>query len=192
MGAHLAGRVLPEVAQRVSSLADSARALKLPASSLIDKTLEGVAKGAPPDRIVTAARTLFGQLSLAATAIREAGVAPDGDAVEAGTFALGAGLSDSNVVDIVRAADPNHPVALVLQVAGALAAQGVLPSETVGLVRAAIHSGQSLSDMTEISDQAVVATGKGVPPGAAAMGMTRVVQARSQQHGQGGNTPHKP
>ena len=151
--ARLVGRVSPEVVDLVSNLADSARARGLPDKPLVDKALEGAAKGAPADRIADAVRTIFGQLSSAAGAIRASGVTPSSLEIEAGVFALSAGLTSKDVTALAQTADDEHPTMAVLQVGGALAALGVRPATTVGLVQATVRSGLPLGDLTNLPAQ---------------------------------------
>jgi hypothetical protein len=163
----------------------------------VDKALEGAVKGAAPDRIVLAVRGVFQQLDVSATALRTAGgPGPGDDAVEAGAFALDAGLTAGDVGDIARAADRSHPTAVALQVAGLLAALGVPRAETVGLVRATIQSGRPLGDLVSLPNQVQAAMAGGSPPAAAAAGLERAAAAhqapRPRGQGKGQGNPHKP
>lgn len=197
VSARLAGRVPPAVAAGVSALVDSARVRGLPVTPLVDKALEGVVKGVPVDRILPAVRVVLDQLDAAASAVRGTGDVPPGDAaVEAGAFALAAGLSPADVGEIARSADRSHPTAVALQVGGALAALGVPRAETVGLVRAAIRSGRPLGDFVSLPGQVQAAMARGAPPAAAAAGLERAAAAhqppRPQGQGKGQGNPHKP
>jgi hypothetical protein len=193
----LAGRVPPALAAAVTALADSARARGLPVAPLVDKALEGVVKGVPADRILPAVRTVLDQLDASASALRATSNTPAGDdAVEAGGFALAAGLTPGDIGTIARSADRSHPTAVALQVAGALAAMGVPRAQTVGLVRAAIQSGRPVGDLVSLPGQVQAAMAHGAPPAAAAAGLERAAAAHQapRPHGQGkgqGN-PHKP
>jgi len=194
--ARLVGRVSPEVVQLVSTLADSARRLGLPDAPLVDKALEGAAKVAAPERIAAAVQTVFGQLTLAANVIRSTGASPGSQEIEAGVFALGAGLTGGDVAAIAQTADGSHPVMAVLQVAGALAALGVPRAQTVGLVQAAVRSGLPLGDLTNLPAQVQAAAASGVPPAAAAAGLERAAQAHAAQNpqpkGKARGNPHNP
>jgi hypothetical protein len=196
VSARLAGRVPPAVATAVSALVDSARTRGLPGAPLVDKALEGAVKGVPTDRILTAVRTVLEQLDASASAQRVAGsLAPGADAIEAGAFALAAGLTPADVGAIARSADPTHPTAVALQVAGALAALGVPRAETVGLVRASIRSGQPVGDLVSLPGQVQAAMARGALPAAAAAGLERAAAHQAPQpHGQGKgrDNPHKP
>src|SRR3989475_8775288 len=73
-------------------MVDAAAARGLPVELLVQKALEGGAKGVPADRVIAAVRALVGELDASAGALHSAGLAaPDGDAIEAGAFALTAG-----------------------------------------------------------------------------------------------------
>jgi len=193
----LAGRVPAAVVTAVSALVDSARARGLPGAPLVNKALEGAVKGVPADRILPAVHTVLDQLDAAAGALRGAGdAAPSDAAIEAGGFAIAAGLTASDVTAIAGAADKHHPTAVALQVAGSLAALGVPRTETVGLVRAEIQSGSPLSDLVSLPGQVQAAMAGGALPAAAAQGLERAAAAHQaprpsgQARGQG--NPHKP
>src|SRR5581483_919415 len=75
---------------RVPAAAPAA-ARGLPAEPLVQKAIEGGAKGVAPDRIVAAVRALAERLARARDAVREAGLErPAPDVVEGGAEALGA------------------------------------------------------------------------------------------------------
>ncbi|HEY6224409.1 MAG TPA: hypothetical protein VIW26_11535 [Gemmatimonadales bacterium] len=194
--ARLVGRVSPDLLQLVVTLADSARARGLPDAPLVDKALEGSAKGVAPDRITVAVQGVFGQLNTAATVMRSAGVTPSAQEIEAGAFALGAGLTSNDVAVLTETADGGHPTMAVLQVAGALAALGVPRAQTVGLVRAEVRSGLPLGDLTNLPAQVQAAAASGVPPDAAAAGLERAAQVHAAQSvqpkGKARGNPHRP
>jgi len=183
------------LAGAVTVLLDSAAARKLPGAPLVDKALEGVAKGAPAERILVAVRTVFAQLDAAATVLGETGSA-SADAVEAGAFALAAGLAASDIAEIARIADRAHPAATALQVAGTLTALGVPRAETVALVRTTIRSGRPVGDLVSLPGQVQAAMAGGSPPAAAAAGLERAAAAhlapRPRGKGKGQGNPHKP
>jgi hypothetical protein len=193
--ARLTGRVPPDVAAAVSALVDSAHARHLPAGPLIDKALEGATKGAAPERIVTAVHDVLGRLDRAAVAIATDPADPArAEEVEAGAFALSAGLTDGDIGEIARTAPRGQPTIVALQVAGALAALGVPRAQTVSLVRAEIQSGRPLGDLSSLTGQVQAAMAGGVPAAAAAAGLERAAAAHATPHGQaqGRSNPHKP
>ena len=193
----LAGRVPPAVVTAVTALVDSARARGLPGTPLVDKALEGAVKGVPADRIVPAVRTVLDQLNASANALHEAGVAnPSDQAVEAGAFAIAAGMTVSDVAAIAGTANQGHPAAVALQVAGALAALGVPRPETVALVRAEIQSGAPVGELTSLPGKVQAAMAGGASAAAAATGLERAAAAHQapSPHGRGKGpvNPHKP
>src|SRR5207245_10349274 len=107
LAARLAGRVPAGVVVAVTALADSAAARGLPVDPLVEKAIEGGAKGASPERIVVAVQTVLTRLGRAQVALQAAtpGV-PPADAVEGGPFRLPAGLQDANVQGGAAAGGP--------------------------------------------------------------------------------------
>lgn len=191
----LTGHVPQAVVPAVQDLADSAVARGLPVTPLVNKALEGAVKGVPADRIVMAVRSVFAQLDLSGGALRSAGItAPE--AIEAGAFAIAAGLDSNEVATVARSADRSHPAATALQVVATLVAIGVPRGQAVGLVQATIRSGQPLRDLQSLPSRVQARVGQGVPPAQAAAGLERAANAHAapKPHGQGkgpGN-PHQP
>ena len=180
VAARLDARVAPEVVIAVQALADTAAARGLPVEPLIQKALEGGAKGVPADRVIAAVRTLVGQLDAAAGALREAGLpTTDSDAVEAGTFALKAGLRANQVRDLARASRAPYTPAATLRVAATLAALGVPPKETVDLVQRTIAQGVAPSELLDLPEQVQAEVGRGVPPAQAAFGLSQAAAAHA-------------
>ena len=187
--ARLAGRVPPDVAALVRQLASSAAARGLPVEPLIQKAIEGSAKGVPPDRVAIALRGLVAQLDVAAAALQETGPArPDTDAIGAGAFALNAGLSGRQVTTLALASRASNSVAATLRVASTLAAMGVPPAETVELVTQVIEAGGSRKDVLALPTQVMAGVsegrGRGVTPAQAAAGLARAAAARANAPGQ--------
>ena len=61
----LVGRLSDAVRPQVDGVLDSARTAGLPTEPIVDRALEGAAKGAPGNLIVTAVRRLWGELRTA-------------------------------------------------------------------------------------------------------------------------------
>ncbi len=119
----LQGKLPADAVAQVRAIAARASARALPAAPLVEKALEGAAKGVAPARIVAAVQALADQLLSAAAAIHDAGVAiPDSASVEAGAFALNAGLDAGQVRALAQAAGLTGQRATALRVAGTLAA----------------------------------------------------------------------
>lgn len=192
--APLSDRVPAPIAAAVRALADSATARGLPTDPLFDKAIEGGAKQAPADRILAAVRQVYGQLAAAADGLRSAHATPTPDAIEAGAFALNAGLSTADLQRIVQADSRGYAAGIPLRVAGALAAIGVPPADVVNLVDATMARGGPLTDLQSLPSQVQAQEARGVPPAAAAEGLARAAAVAPQgapqnpgkgAHGQG-------
>lgn len=196
--ARLAGRVAPDLAAALDSAAAQATAQGLPIDPLIEKALEGTAKGVPTERIVAAVRALVVRLAAAAAALRQGGVAaPDADAIEAGAFAITAGLSESQVRDLTRASAVPHTPTSTLRVAATLVALGVPAAETVELLIASIRDGRSVGDLAALPGTIQGQVGRGVSPAQAARGLARTAAsgrppAPGRPSDSPGRRPNKP
>lgn len=189
-------RVRPEIATLVQQLATSAASRGLPVDPLIQKAVEGSAKGVPADRIAAAVRALVAELDVAAAALRREGgpARPDTAAIAAGAFALNAGLSDANVTDLAKVSRPGHAEATTLRVAGTLAAMGVPAAQVVELVTQVVEGGGESADVLALPAQvsAGVSHGRGVTPAQAAAGLARAAAARASAPGQQKPKPPHP
>lgn len=177
----LSDRVPAPIAVAVRALADSAAGRGLPTALLFQKAVEGGAKQAPPDRILTAVRQVYGQLTAAADGLKAAHVTATPEAIEAGAFALNAGLGTQDLRKILQTEGASYPPAVSLRVAGALAAIGVPPSDVVDLVDATMAQGGPVADLQSLPSQVQAQEAKGVPPAAAAEGL-----AQAAAHGSPG------
>ena len=102
IAARLAGRVSPEVAALVVELGTAASARGLPVDPLIQKAIEGGAKGVPSERVATAVRLVVLELDTAAAALRQGGVVSDTLLIAAGEFAITAGLRGNDITALAR------------------------------------------------------------------------------------------
>lgn len=179
--ARLGGRVPAAVVAAARALADTAAARGLPVDPLIDKAIEGAAKGVAPERVVTALRMVFDQLGGAAAAIHAAGDAtPDDGTIEAGAFAMSAGLSGEQISSLVRASTPPYTPAATLRVAGTLAALGVPTDETTDLIRITIRNGGATANLLSLPSQVQVQMARGQTPAQAAAGLSRAAAHSAQ------------
>jgi len=191
VGARLAGRVPPEVATLVQQLAADAAARGLPVDPLVQKAIEGGAKGIPADRVASAVRGVAAQLTAAAAALRQGGLTPpDTDAIAAGAFALNAGLSGAQIAQLVRPGASAPGAAVTLRVAGTLTALGVPATETVALVSGTIEAGESPAELLTLPARVQAALAHGATPAQAAAGLARAAAARANAPGQ--NRPKNP
>jgi hypothetical protein len=186
VAARLAGRVPPEVVRAVQEIAAATRARGLPVEPLIQKAIEGGAKGVPADRVIAAVRTLAGRLDEAATALHEGGLrTPDADVVEGAAYALNAGLSARQVRDVVRLSRRPYKPDLTLRVAATLAALGVPPPKTVQLMETLIAAGRSPAELLDLPGQVQSDVAQGATPAQAADGL-----GRSAAHAPPGRPPN--
>ena len=195
----LAGRVPASVAAAVSALADSAARRGLPVEPLVEKAIEGGAKAATPERIVAAVQAVLARLGRAQGALQAAGVGtPAPDAIEAGGFALSAGLEVGNVQAVALACGTRYSAAVALRVAGTLSALGVPPAQTVELVKQTLRSGAKERDLLALPGRVEAQVAQGATPGQAAAGLARAAAARAAAPGQnrvpprGQSSSHRP
>jgi hypothetical protein len=187
VAARLAGRVPPGIAALVEQLAADAAARGLPVEPLVQKAIEGGAKGVPADRVASAVRAVAAQLDAAVAALQQGGMArPDTESIAAGGFALNAGLGGRDIAELARAGGPASSAAVTLRVAGTLAALGVPAAETVELVSATLRAGRPPAEVLALPARLQAEVARGVTPAQAASGLARAAAA-----GRGGPPPHR-
>jgi hypothetical protein len=191
----LAGRVPPQIASLVQELGTAASARGLPIDPLIDKAIEGSAKGVAPERVASALRLVAMQLDTAAAALRDGGLVSDTLAIAAGEFAITAGLSGGDIKALARTGANAVALTVGLRVAGTLAALGVPPAEDIGLVSVALRSGEPVSALLSLPGNVQSEIAKGATPAQAAAGLARAAAAQAAHGpppGRGGGHPHPP
>jgi hypothetical protein len=156
----------------VKEVAQDAAARGLPVEPLIQKTLEGSAKGVPGDRVIVAVRTLAGRLDEAQTALRDAGIsAPSAAAVEGGADALNAGLSASQVRNLGRMSRTPYDPAVTLRVAATLTALGVPAQQGLRLMERVIRAGRGPNELLNLPSEVQVDMAQGATAAQAAEGL---------------------
>ena len=191
----LTGRVSPQIASLVEELGTAATARGLPIDPLIEKAIEGSAKGVAPDRVASALRLVAMQLDTAAAALRDGGLVSDTLAIAAGEFAITAGLSGSDITALARTGANAVALTVGLRVAGTLAALGVPPAEDIGLVSVGLRSGEPVSALLSLPANVQSAMARGATPAQAAAGLARAAAAQAAHGpppGHGGGHPHPP
>ena len=191
----LTGRVSPQIASLVEELGTAATARGLPIDPLIEKAIEGSAKGVAPDRVASALRLVAMQLDTAAAALRDGGLVSDTLAIVAGEFAITAGLSGSDITALARTGANAAALTVGLRVAGTLAALGVPPAEDIGLVSVGLRSGEPVSALLSLPANVQSAMARGATPAQAAAGLARAAAAQAAHGpppGHGGGHPHPP
>ena len=189
----LAGRVSPDVAALVEQLGAAGAARGLPVDPLIQKAIEGGAKGIPNDRVAAAVRLVATQLDAAAAALREGGIVSDTLVVAAGEFAITAGLSGHDITALARTGASASALTVGLRVAGTLAAIGVPAAENIGLISSRLRSGQPAADLLLLPAVIQSAMARGTPPAQAAAGLERAAAAQASHGpppGRGQPPPH--
>ncbi len=177
--ARLEGRVPAEVSAAVVAAATQAAAQGLPVDPLVQKALEGAAKGVPAERVIAAVQELAARLATAAGALREGGFDPPAVvAIEAGAFALTAGLSPTQVRDIATVSVPPYDPATSLRVAGTLAAIGVPGTQVVEVVATSIQAGLTQAEVAALPNSIQTRMARGATPAQAAAGQTRATATR--------------
>ncbi|MDH3495358.1 MAG: hypothetical protein OER21_01160 [Gemmatimonadota bacterium] len=134
----LARRLPDEVRIPIEALIDSARARALPAEPLVDRALEGAAKGAGGERIVAAVRRLAGELGVARDALGSGSTSAE---LVAGAAALRAGARSDDLRHL-RQRRPDRPVTVAAGVLADLVAVGVPPDTAAAAVLALAGRGE--------------------------------------------------
>ena len=183
----LEGRVPPAILASVEAIVADAAARELPTEPLVQKALEGGAKGVAPERILAAVQLVHTRLSAAGAAIDRAGVGRSATAIEAGAFALTAGLSGEDVSALVRGASDDPAPAL--RVAATLSALGVPAAETVALVTSTVAAGADVTALPQTIQAAMI---RGATPAQAARLAQGGGGGRGQPHGPPPDRPSRP
>jgi hypothetical protein len=178
----LAGRVPADVGAVVESLGTSAAARGLPVDPLIQKAIEGSAKGVPSERVIAAVRLVGMQLDTAAVALQATGLGSDTLAITAGAFAIMAGLNGGDIAQLARLRAEPAATILGLRIAGTLAALGVPTAETVTLVSATLESGRPAGELLGLPGRVQSEVARGATPAQAAAGLARAAAAQAR-HG---------
>lgn len=191
--ARLAGRVPPAVAGAVQQLADSAVTRGLPVEPLVDKAIEGSAKGVEPARLLAAVRAVLGRLTEAAAALRGPGRPPlDPDAIEAGAFALGTGLNAEELRNLATHTRAPYGLAATLRVAATLAALGVPGTDAVRLVSDEIDAGRAPGDVLDLPRRVQMGMAGGASAAQAAGGGPGAAAGRPNGQPSAWGRSHKP
>jgi len=126
----LEGRLADEARAQVNAILDAARDDGLPTEPLVDRALEGAAKGAPSDLIVRAVTRLSEELGQARDAF---GVNAAVGELTAGASALRAGATTEDLARL-RALRPEQPLTVAAAVLADLTSAGVPVDSAVSAV----------------------------------------------------------
>ncbi len=134
----LEGR-LPDAARaQVNTILDEARAAGLPTEPLVDRALEGAAKGAAPQLIVSAVSRLRGELGVAREAFGETASLAE---LTAGASALRAGAVEGDLARL-KELRPGQPLTVAAAVLADLVAAGVPVDTAITAVMALARDAQ--------------------------------------------------
>jgi hypothetical protein len=159
----------------VNAIVDSARIAKLPTAPLVDKALEGAAKGSDGQKIIAAVQQLSVRMGVAK---RMLGAAATSDEIKAGAGAIEAGVSARDLARL-RAAAGQHPVTMLLAVLSDLIGQAVpVPTATNVVVQLA-RSGVKDPDLAQFQRNVRGDISRGADPGVAATTRARGLVLRT-------------
>lgn len=178
----LAARVDEPTYVAVRAIVDSARAARLPTKPLLDKALEGAAKGSDGPRIVAAVH----QLSVRMVSVkRTLGPATTPDEIHAAVSAIESGISENSLARI-RAVSGKRSVTMPLAVLTDLVARRVPIPTATDLVLQLARSGVRDADLAIFQRNVRGDIDRGAEPAAAATTRTRGLVGRVA------NQPSKP
>ncbi|MDB4877075.1 MAG: hypothetical protein JWM41_3521 [Gemmatimonadetes bacterium] len=159
----------------VNAIVDSARHAKLPTAPLVDKALEGAAKGSEGPKIVAAVQ----QLSLRmGSAKRALGNTASSDEIKAAAAAIDAGVSVRDLARL-RAAAGKRPVTMQLAVLSDLIGEAVPIPTATSLVVQLAKSGVKDPDLALFQRNVRSDIGRGADPTAAATTRARGLVLRT-------------
>lgn len=173
--ARLSARLDKPTLVAVNALVDSARGAKLPTAPLVDKALEGAAKGSDGKKIVAAVRQLSLQMG---SARRVLGSNTGPDEIKAAATALAAGVSERDL-GLLRSASRKRPVTMPLAVLTDLIGRDVPVATATDLVIQMARSGIRDPDLTLFQRNVRADIDHGADPTAAATTRARGLVLRS-------------
>lgn len=173
----------PRLAQRldkptyvaVNAIVDSARVAKLPTAPLVDKALEGAAKGSDGQKIVSAVHLLSVRMAASRRAL---GSSATGEEIKAAATALGAGMTPRDLARL-RAASGKRPVTMPLAVAIDLIGRDVPVATATSLVIQFVRSGVKDSDLALFQRNVRADIDRGADPTVAATTRARGLVLRA-------------
>jgi hypothetical protein len=173
----------PRLAQRldkptyvaVNAIVDSARVVNLPTAPLVDKALEGAAKGSDGQKIIAAVHVLSVRMAASRRAL---GSNATGDEIKAAATALGAGMSTRDLARL-RTATGKRSVAMPLAVAIDLIGREVPVASATSLIIQLERSGVKDSDLALFQRNVRADIDHGADPTVAATTRARGLVARA-------------
>jgi len=179
--ARLVARLDKPTLSAVNAIVDSARISKLPTDALVDKALEGAAKGSDGQNIVSAVHQLSARMG---SAKRVLGPATTPDEIKAAASAMDVGISVRDLARL-RTACGKQPVTQPLTVLSDLVGRNVPIATATNLVLQLARSGVKDADLALFQRNVRADIDRGADPTVAATTRTRGLVQRS-------DTPVKP
>lgn len=174
--ARLVARLDKSTLDAVTAIVDSARAAKLPTAPLVDRALEGSAKGSDGPKIISAVQQLSVRM---ASARRALGATATADEIKVAAGALDAGISANDLARL-RAASGKRPVTTPLQVLTDLVGRAVPVDAATNVVVQLAKSGVKDPEFALFSRNVRADIDRGADPTVAATTRARgLVQGRA-------------
>jgi hypothetical protein len=177
--ARLSARLDKPTLFAVNALVDSARRIKLPTAPLVDKALEGAAKGSDGPNIVAAVRQLSVQMG---SARRVLGSNAGPDEIKSAATALAAGVSQHDLA-LLRASSGKRALTMPLAVLTDLIGRDVPVATATNLVVQMARSGVRDQDLALFQRNVRTDIDRGADPTAAATTRARGLMLRSTNSG---------
>jgi hypothetical protein len=171
----LASRLDAATSAAVTAVVDSARAAKLPTAPLVNKALEGAAKGSDGTKIVTAVRLLAERMGSSRQVL---GSRSTPDEISSAAVALDAGVSVHDLA-ILRSAAGKRTLTLPLALVTDLVERGVLVGTANNLVVSLVKSGVADPDLTLYMRNVRFDIERGADPSTAATTRARGIMLRT-------------
>jgi hypothetical protein len=171
----LAARLDKPTFEAVNAIIDSARVAKLPTAPLVDKALEGAAKGSEGTKIIVAVHQLSGRLG---SAKRVLGPGATADEIKAAAGAIDVGVSQRDLARL-RGVSGKRPVTMPLAVLTDLIGREVPIPTATDLVVQLARSGVKDSDLALFQRNVRTDIDRGADPTVAATTRARGLVLRT-------------
>ncbi|MFI5257726.1 MAG: hypothetical protein ACHQRK_10755 [Gemmatimonadales bacterium] len=164
----------------ITAILDSAAAQGIPREPLMEKVLEGTAKGVDGPRIVAAVRTLALEM---ASVHRALGTVASVDEIKAAASAMHAGVPAVELGKLKKQSGLRRSLTLPFTVLGDLISRGVPVEAGVNAIRSLVGAGAKDADINTFQRNVSVDIEKGAPPAAAAETRAKAVPAGKPESG---------
>lgn len=172
------------MAQQIEQSVAEARANGLPFEALLDKAVEGIAKGVPAPRIAGAVAELAEELATAQSILAD-GTPPTPTDVTAVADAMRRGVPEPAIRRVAGQAEPGEPVALAVHTMGDLMDRGVPVQQAVAVLDAWRFRGAHQEELRELPAAVERLIRQGVMPGPAAAALANAMRGGPPGAGQG-------